>query len=46
MRALIGSKSMVYSKKANILSILIMQFRYNVHSDWFKKHALFQKSEH
>ena len=37
---------MVYSKKANILSIFIIQFNYNAHSDWFKRHSLFQKSKH
>ena len=37
---------MVYSKKANILSIFIIQFNYNAHSDWFKRHGLFQKSKH
>ena len=45
-RTLIGWKSMVYSKKENILSIFKIQFRYNAHSDWLKKHGLFQKGEH
>ena len=45
-RTLAGWKTMVYSKKANIWSIFIMQFRYNVHSGWMKKQGLFQKGEH
>ena len=37
---------MVYFKRANIWSIFIIQFRYNAHTDWLKKHGLFQKGEH
>ena len=37
---------MVYYKKANIRSIFIIHFRYNVPSDWLKNHGLFQKGEH
>ena len=44
-RILIGSKSMVYSKKANIRSIFIIQFRYIAHCAWMKNHGLFQKRE-
>ena len=46
MRTLIGWKSMVYYKKANIRSIFIIHFRYNALFDWLKNHGLFQKGEH
>ena len=40
-RTSVGWKIVVYSKKANILSTSIIQFRYNAYSDWLKKHAWF-----
>ena len=46
MRTPVGWKNMVYSKKANIWSIFIIQFRYNAHSGWLENHGLFQKGEH
>ena len=39
---LVEKACMVCSKEANIWSTFIIQFRYNAHSDWLKKHGFWE----